>query len=340
MSMVLIYGVCEVSYLQDWHWARRLVPMLDPYLRCRTSELIVSARITGLGFEPSFLGITAALLIPWMCLFVLVSKWRARICGCIGLAIFTGLIAYSFSRTAYLTIVVQVSLTVVCLVSWLIATLKTRGRLSPRMGVMIGVGAGFCLAVACLLGPHAARVLRTIDVHADVSTSLRSTHQRVALSMGADHPIGGLGLGQYGLHFDEYLPVVIPDAKERTAFWPVRGSGGLPIATGLHARVAAECGLIGMVLWAAIWILLFCGLIRSWWRLLPLEPRLAMVGMTLAANVIGLMIVAFAIDSFRFQIFWIILGAGWAYLARARGVIERFRGDSGHPAMATGLDMA
>ncbi len=138
------------------------------------------------------------------------------------------------------------------------------------------------------------------------------------VSMGADHPVVGVGLGQFGFHVYNYFPLW--GLNSETMAWLSNDQNAWPSTSNLYARLLAETGALCLVLYVAFRVALMLGVFRrlwrkdspSWWR-----------DISLLAIMIGLVIFDFHRDSFINLDLWAAAGMSLAVMHEVR---------SAHPA--------
>ncbi len=149
----------------------------------------------------------------------------------------------------------------------------------------------------------------------------------VATRMIVDHPLIGIGYGQYGVRFWEYADALQSDPKSKVFNFILEDVGGIRAdqAHNEYLQMAAETGLIGL---AAFFFLLvvFFGRLRNDFR----NPELAEERLVLAG--IGAGVAYLLVDSlFSFPlrlagsalVFWLLLGIGSRYAHEETAAVRR-----------------
>ncbi|WP_165838793.1 O-antigen ligase family protein [Roseicella frigidaeris] len=151
---------------------------------------------------------------------------------------------------------------------------------------------------------------KPLEADSDENTSniTRSVGIRAALSMFKTRPLFGVGFGQFGYHYTDYV------RADDLRSWEVReyiddGNIKWPPSYSIHARLLSETGIAGYLVWLG-----FVGTLT--WRAFRYARNQALdaslrdmhfaVGMTL----IGVLLLGLSIDSFRFFGGWIAMGIG------------------------------
>ncbi len=270
------------------------------------------ARLRSTAFEVSWTGAILTFLFPFALLDLPRHDLRRLVC----VALVGALVVLARSRTAMLVIGGQ---------GLLLAWASLRGRFD-RFAHLVTLA---CLAALLLflipqvreaIEPRLANMIRTgsfVDASrvdsANVSNATRLAAINAGTGMFEDHPLLGVGLGQYGFDYPKYLQAadylsweVRKYATEAESDWP-------PIFS-LHIRILAELGILGYALWVA---LIGPPLFRSLRAFDPDTP-LGRAHLAVAMTLAGWMLLGLSIDSFRFFGGWIALGVGLALPAAAR----------------------
>jgi putative inorganic carbon (HCO3(-)) transporter len=184
-----------------------------------------------------------------------------------------GGVLLTYSRGAFLTLVILMLLAVP------MKLLKMRGLVitgAMAMLVMFLVVPGYVARVVSIAGVADLFGTGTATVEADGPTRGRTTEMLAGLAAYMDHPLIGVGPGQYvAFHSQHYQS--LPEISIRDLTEPRR-------AHNLYIEFAAETGTIGIVVFMLIPLLLLrdLELLRRYaWRTSPAQARLA-AGFSLA----------------------------------------------------------
>jgi O-antigen ligase len=141
------------------------------------------------------------------------------------------------------------------------------GRVVRSVAVVVALAG--CLLTAPLVAERLTRVGEPTNVTtANFADLERETHWRTAHRMLREHPVTGIGAGQYNREY-----------REQTTNWRFRIPRGHAHSTYLH--VAAETGLVGTGAYLALVVTLVYQLVRTAWsdrRAWPAWAALAMTG--------------------------------------------------------------
>ncbi|MFD1795201.1 O-antigen ligase family protein [Paracoccus aurantiacus] len=143
----------------------------------------------------------------------------------------------------------------------------------------------------------------------NMSNVTRLAAVRAGMAMFHDRPVFGIGFGQYGFNYPNYIKM--DDMRS----WEVRSyvteadiELGWPPVYSLHVRLLAEVGLLGYLFWM---LAIVPTLLRSLF-MADGATYLGRMHLAVAMTLIGWMLLGVSIDSFRFFGGWIALGVGLA----------------------------
>jgi O-antigen ligase len=154
------------------------------------------------------------------------------------------------------------AVSVVALLAGVLATGSRGGLLASgvailAMALVAGGGRTRAAAVAALVTVAALLPLFAAQARGSESRTLsgRATENRIALSMFADHPLAGVGPGEYPVLYRDYARRIGDDPRSGRA------------AHSLPLQIAAEQGVAGLVGWAAaLAVALGAALRRGAWQ--------------------------------------------------------------------------
>jgi len=261
-----------------------------------TGEEILQPRLTGpLGVQNRFAQTLAMLLPLALALFWSARSVKARL---VALACFqlVGIgIALAFSRGA----AVGVAFMFLCMLGM--------GYIRLRHLVVVGV---MLVLVALAVPQYAVRLSSLARVgdalelgsstgfrNTDGATRSRLTEMLGAALAFADHPVMGVGPGMYREHYREYA--------ERA---------GLKVKTtdreshSLYLGLAAEHGLLGLLVFTAIVGVTFWELSRARRRWRRKHPELANLAGGLLMALVGYLAIGFFLHFAYIRYFWLVMG--------------------------------
>jgi O-antigen ligase len=215
---------------------------------------VFEPRIAGPLGDPNFFAQALLILVPLALLPAAEERrplLRVAALGAGALATAATVLTYSRGGAVALACVL-----VLCL-------LATRRRLRLRHAALC---VALLLALAAIVPAGFARRLETIAeflpgqeeaLRPDSSFEQRRLLTRVAWEMFLDHPLLGVGAGNYTLHFDDYAQEVGSVSRE------YEGLGELHYPHNLYLEIAAETGLVGLSTFAVVVLACFSALRKA-----------------------------------------------------------------------------
>lgn len=302
-----LYCVAEVFLNLGSSWAEHLFTLINPLFHTEDQGIIVYGQIRSVTAEPSYFGMYAALLLPWLVSYLFTDEQPLRYGLLVLYLIF--LIFLSSSRLGYGLLLLEF-----CLLCYLA---RRAGLISLSRTAMALVLLGTTALAGYLSVNLIAReentliqvgLISSLTSGENLSNICRYGTQVAAFHMGLDHPLLGTGLGQFPFYMEKYLPAWSMLSPEILGY--LRGQG-LPRVHGMYARILSEMGFSGLLLWVA-----FLGrlTLETWRAVRPTLPhRPDWLGLSLVVNLVALGAMGFAAGSFRSPAMWLIFGLAWSY---------------------------
>ena len=247
-----------------YHWPRPLGPSSDP------------------NYEALSLVVTLPLAI-WLARYETRSlwKWAGRICSPIlAFAVFL-----SQSRGGML------ALTVMAAVAWWNSRHKAK-----LLGYFVAATL-FMFAIApgqMLQRLQQIQIVGEAETGAEVSTRARVELAKAGVSMMEEHPLFGIGLGQFKsveFHYNPVLTYLEPDPK---------------IAHDTYVQLGAEGGIPTLALYVAI-LLLTLSTCRRAEELPGLPEELSMLALSFQIGLIGIMVAEFFLTAQYIKEVWVLI---------------------------------
>lgn len=199
-------------------------------------------RIAGPLGDPNFFAQILVMLVP----LALYTAWHER-----GLAGRT--LAFASAAVAAAAVVLTYSRGGALALATVVALSLASRRIPVRQAAAVGAAA--VLLLLLFAPPDFARRLMTLEqvlpgaetevLRPDSSFQKRRLLVGAAWRMFLDHPVLGVGAGNYTVHFDEYADEVGSAARE------YEDPGELHYPHNLYLEIAAETGLVGLAVFAA-----------------------------------------------------------------------------------------
>jgi O-antigen ligase len=303
------YGFIEILWNLNVPLASDFFYVLNPLIHTEKQGYFWAGQIRSVTGEPSWFGMYAAFIFPWLVSYLFTEKNYPIYIFIV--AYFLLLIFLSQSRAAYGLIFGQI-----VILGFFYWKLQKRSVLrivlySCLVLIIFFMSSSLTAKFDVLSRMESGFVASLTDIEKDWSNITRFASQIAAFKIALDHPVFGIGLGQYGFYMHEYIPawaMISGEIREllRGAAWP-------PVH-GLFARIAAEGGFPALALWLALWFSL------SWsiWKILKNDSQIGhkvdWLAMALLTSMLGVFGCGLNIDSLRFPGYWISMGLTWAYL--------------------------
>lgn len=245
------------------------------------------------------------------------SPWLQAIASwCVGVTTLS--IIFTYSRGGFIAL---------CVVVGLFFIYK---RLNPLL-LIVGFAALFIVG-QFLPDQYTARLATLTELvsdddetPADSSFRGRLSEVTAAYQMFADHPIRGVGLGNYNSNYQLYSKNLGLDtrATERSAH-------------SLYLEVAAESGIVGIIVFAMIFVILFRDLWRAYKEFRSQgNSDYAHMSVAISLSIIGYLIGSIFLHLAYPRYFWLWIGIGFAVPN-----IARYESLRSSPTVERGLDVA
>jgi hypothetical protein len=140
-----------------------------------------------------------------------------------------------------------------------------------------------------------------------VSIGTRFGMSSAGMAMGTDHPVTGVGLGQFGFYAYNYTPLW--GLNSETLAWLSNDTKAWPSTSNLYSRLIGEVGLMGCVLYAGIRLLLMLAVAA---RLVRRDSPTWTRDLCILATMMALVAFDFHRDSFVNLDIWAALGMAMA----------------------------
>ncbi len=233
--------------------------------------------------DPNFFALVLLLPLPIAILLGFTTKdARARALWMIAAGVNVIALLFTYSRGA----IVALALMGVAILQ----TLHVRWRTTV---VVAAVAAAILLASLLLLPESFTQRFITIEqilpsrdapLHPDSSFQERRLLMNVAWVMFAANPIHGVGIGNYTSRYDDYVGATASAARQ------YEDPSDLHYPHNLYLEIAAETGLVGLVIFAGLLLACFGALREARRRLRESDPPLAMIAVALQIALAGFLV--------------------------------------------------
>lgn len=263
-------------------------------------------RLTSIAFEAPDLAYYSSIALPWLILnarLAVVRPWQGgRAVAALALLSSLALAVLSNSRTGFLMLAALAG-------SEIVFWAGLRGMRIPA--TIFSVAFAACLlGYSVLVAMQLPSVGASAAVTEDVSTVTRSGLFSAQLSIFADRPILGVGLGQYGFYTAEVLPPWAWSSYEIERFFETRGE--LPPSFNVFGRIGSELGIPGLLIWFGFWVALVhrVAVVASF---LPRRSFALYVNLAILSSTVCFLVGGISTDAFRRPETWILVAIAGLY---------------------------
>jgi putative inorganic carbon (hco3(-)) transporter len=266
-------------------------------------------RIAGPIGDPNYYAQIIVILIPIAFEFLLTEKkWFARIIAFLALLVCSLTIIFTFSRGGFFAFAVVIA----CLILY--------HKLHP---IYIILTLLFLILIFFFLPNNYTSRLGTItdvlsgqmDVRDEASLSGRLSEFIAAGQMFADHPIFGVGVGNYPAYYDQYAVII-----------------GLDINSGPHQphnlflEIAAETGILGLTVFLGILYYMYQTIIDSWKKLRKLQETIySRLVVAFGISLIGYFSAAIFIHGAYPRYIWLLVGIAFSLPQVTKDILDHAR---------------
>lgn len=320
-AIALAWGTLQAVYVVSF--SREYFEFISEIQAFISTRRLFTTRISGLTYEPKwFAEQITFLLMPWLFASVLLRRslfrWRYRRITVESLLLVwaAGVLVFTYSRTGLLILVLLVTLSIALGRPRRAKTAST-GSKAPRL-IKTVLALTAVLAIIFVAGTqnkYFSRMWRywTGDAPENqtyleyIAFSQRFAYWTTAYNIYEAYPILGVGLGNYAFYFREMLPNQTYDGSQEILrhLVPSEGADRLITPKHLYARLLAETGIVGTVLFTTF-ILAVLGCALSLW--VQPDPELKFWGLSGLLGLVAFAVMIFSFDSFAVPNMWIVFG--------------------------------
>jgi O-antigen ligase len=345
LVLVLVWSTVQATYVLSE--GRRVPLVLNNIHHLFSFRDLIYNRVVGWAYEPSWLGNQLVIFFIPLLLGSVLTRFSVfstkRTFISVELALLTwslAILALTQSRISYLSLFFVVSLLVVALIWRLICKLINQavfrsGMLvkTMRIGIMgtviIGLAASLLglLAIISRVDKRMGRLASIVDqipvfraLYLDeaiyeaanrLAFAERIIYWETSLQIFEQHPVFGVGLGNNGFYFKDYMPTYGYSLEEMRHVVDSE-TNLLPNPKNLWIRLLSETGIVGFSVFI-VWLLL-TGL-KAFNLSKRVEHIYVMVGVSGLIGLAAQVVEGFSLDTFALPQFWIlpalIAAAGW-----------------------------
>ncbi|MDP9259802.1 MAG: O-antigen ligase family protein [Actinomycetota bacterium] len=141
----------------------------------------------------------------------------------------------------------------------------------------------------------------------DSSVGGRVTEMHAALLVWADHPVFGVGPSQFPLYYQRYALVVGGQVHTSVAYGPSKGSSPGRVTHDLFLGIAADLGVVGLIVFLSILAVTLRGLWRPCSDRVNVSPALAAVNAGYLVAIVAYIAAGLFLELAYERYFWLIL---------------------------------
>jgi putative inorganic carbon (HCO3(-)) transporter len=297
LAVLTLTQAITADYERDFMGlAQRSLEHLEEGPEAAVGEMGDEDRARGPVDEPNRYAQILLMAAPLAAALALIARSRmlAKAAG-LAVLLILGAVLVTYSRGAFVTLVGLALLT-----PWL--GLARPHRLAVALAVCVAltplVAPGYALRIASIAG--VADLFGTSAVEADGPTRGRTTEMLAALAAYTEHPILGVGPGQYMPYHSVHYQA-LPEVSIRELAIPRR-------AHNLFLEVAAESGTVGLAVFLFIPLLLLRDLEGTRRRLLASHPDLARVAATFMLSLLAYLGTGMFLHLSYERYYWFLVG--------------------------------
>ena len=314
-----LYSIFEMGALLGDDTCRSIRASFDELFRSNAESHIgfdYALRLRSLADEASFFALYSGIVLPWIMMGILSHKGRKQLI-LVGLFIvYLIMNIFSFSRTGYVILAFEV-------MAFLFLMRKEIAfrRFFSSIGMIL-------IALASIFAsmPSNSEVIEKIDVVSifqsifveddvhELSNVARYGTQEACLQIFKEHPLFGVGYGEFGFYASDNYPNAAWKSGEIRAWASNVVPGPWPPAHSLYARLLAETGVCGVIPWLLFWGILIIQLYRRM-RISPNREERYQI-LSLIVSFLGIVCFGFGNDSMRTIAQWCFLGFAWNILSK------------------------
>lgn len=284
---------------------------------------VYGGRSRGVSAEASYLGMYCAFIFPWIISYLYTEKNKIKKIAFALITSFILLIVIATkSRTAYILIIfelvslfimillfyskpkVKIYTTFIIIVSFTLLTLYpkviTLIMNRPIETPNITENQTQTHPTTTESGYEVNSIVSSVTDTENLSNIARSSMQNAALKIGINHPIFGVGLGEFGFNFSQYVSENSLRSHE-VQVWLDNSNPTWPPVHSLYHRIIAEIGIPGAILYFAF---IFTVCLKLLIKII--KSKNDILGILLLISYTSIIIGSLTIDTFLLTHFWLM----------------------------------
>lgn len=348
-SVALLWGSLQALYIINYN--REYFRLLQQAQRHLSTRKLFTTRISGMTYEPNwFAEQICMLLVPWLLASVLSGysafrwRWRWITVELLLLAWSVVVLAFTFSRAGIVNLLAVAFLGVLffrphrhpkarhhpaSLRTWVIRLVETMLAIAVVIGVIYFAGTKneFFARIWNYWTDKKEHSLAGYFEY--LGFGARLTYGDTAFAVYSDHPVIGVGLGNYAYFFEDYLPATPLAATPEVLriVTPDEGRDRLITPKNFYYRLLAETGIIGLAAFLSFLVAVTGCALFLWLARDKPERYWGSAGLL---GMLAFALAALSFDSFAMPNMWVVFGlitaAAWVFAQNPSGPITAPQG--------------
>jgi len=282
------------TYLETFEERAAFQHVGGPIVDTESLEGVSAIRVSGRALHSNWLALLLLCVLPLNAYWFTASKtWQGKLL--VGLAVLVELAALvlTFTRTGLLVGVVLLML----------VTAKRLARATPYRFVAMALAV--VVGWTVLPGAYKQRVLSLGQYTSSKSIEARAGLQGAAYGCMLEHPVKGVGLGGFGLHFVRERGVVA-----ETMRLVVNEFNWNPLFVGVHnlyLQIGCETGVVGLALFLTFFVVMMRNLHLAEQRFKATEqPEWRSLAGSLQVSLVAFLLCGIFLHALQQKIWWIV----------------------------------
>ena len=268
--------------------------------------------------EASYFGMYAAFVLPWILSYIYTEKEYWKKGAFIVFALyFAALVFLSKSRMALLVFWLEF---IIFAIGMFISRKNWRNKLItlllfPLIFATSNVASkiGYTEEIQYENTANEASVnavVQSLNDENNMSNVARFGMMKAAFKIGNEHFLTGVGVGQFAFYATDAVDESAYRSSEITRWLDPEQPQYWPTVFALHARIYAENGIIGLLIWIALWAYIGINLLISYIK------KNDMITLVIMSSIAGVLLACFNLDTYIYYPIWILIGLYWRFSSK------------------------
>jgi hypothetical protein len=279
-------------------------------------------RVRSVAFEAPAFGNYVGFAWPWLIAAWANNTGRSRRLYFIIWLLLTALELYSWSRTAVVMMGGSTLVFILLRYGYMPPSPRSSTHLTRRFLSVVVFGGAMIGGVIAVTEFKAYEAV--VIAGSSVSDLTRLAYTEASFNMMTDHPLFGLGLGQFAFWLLKYVPnwaYLSYEVQNWSSSYPPVNYW--PASYTVYGRLACELGVVGLLSWILLWLGLARKMLTATVDYQRFTGSLPAVSYPLIVSCFCVLLSGLTTDTFRSPMIWITLGLSCRYLVEIRTVMRR-----------------